>query len=222
LGLISHIKNTCSTISEQYNIETIHLPLSSTDKDIQLINEGFNSLINTDRPINLIAWGSWEDHNNNNFNNRGGSEIDELITYLLNIGLNINLYIKTSVSLECAKQFPDKVKIINTYLSDNELNKLYYNCDLFLLPAKQVHSVSLTNAMSFGIPCIVSNGWGFDEYCNSMNSINYLDRNKIINIIENRNKLLILRKNTLNYFNVNHNRQNHITNFQKILDNLNI
>jgi glycosyltransferase involved in cell wall biosynthesis len=220
LGFISHIKNTCATITNNYGFETFHLPMSSKEKNIGKLNDTFESLINTDRPINLVAWGSWEDHNNNNFINRGGNEIDSLINQLLNLGLNINLYIKTSQNLESFINFPDKVTIINSYISDDELNELYYKCDLFLLPSKQVHSVSLTYAMSFGIPCIVSNGWGFDEYCNDMNSINYLDINRIIDLIQNRNKLFLLRKNTLNYFNINHSRENHINNFKKILDNL--
>jgi len=218
LGFISHIKKTCSTISETFGFETFHLPLSSKEKENDLIIKNFDSLINTDRPINLVAWGSWQDYNNSNFVNRGGNEIDDLINHLLSVGLNIVLYIKTNQHLKCFEHYPNNVKIINSYLSESELDEIYYNCDLFLLPAKQVHSVSLTYAMSFGIPCIVSNGWGFDEFCNSMNSINYTDVHKIINLIKERNKLLILRKNTLNYFNVNHNRKNHINNLKKILE----
>jgi len=220
LGFVSHIKNTCSTISEKYGFETYHLPLSSKEKKINRLNESFESLLNTDRPINLVAWGSWQDHNNTNFINRGGNEIDILVNHLLNLGLNINLYIKTSQNLECFKNYPDKVKIINSYLLDDDLDNIFYNCDLFLLPSKQVHSVSLIYSMSFGIPCIVSNGWGFSEFCNEMNTINYLDMDKIVDTIRNRNKLFLLRKNTLNYFNINHNRENHINNFKKILDNL--
>ena len=93
-GFISHIKSLCERLYKDFECEVFHLPLSSSDKDLNQINKGINSL--DDRIINLVAWGSWNDVNDNNFNARGGPEVDNLVTQLLDNNCNIRLSMRTT------------------------------------------------------------------------------------------------------------------------------
>jgi glycosyltransferase involved in cell wall biosynthesis len=208
LGFISHIKNTCEQVFEKYNCNTYHLDLSSPDKNYSIILQNIESL-KSDRPINLIAWGSWIDINDNNFFERGGDKVDDIACYLLQNNININLTFRTNKNLKCKNLFPDKVNIIKEYISENELQELYYKSDIFLLPSRQVHSCSLTNAMSFGLCLIVSDGWGMDEYCNKLNSINYNEINQITDICSNREKLIQKRLNSLRNYKLKHSSNIH-------------
>ena len=45
-----------------------------------------------------------------------------------------------------------------------EMADLHADSHIFLLPAARVHIVSLLQAMSYGLPVVASDGWGFDEY----------------------------------------------------------
>ena len=199
LGFISHIKNTCEQLINEYNCNVYHLELASPDKNSDAVLNSIESL-RSDRPINLIAWGSWSDVLDNNFFERGGDKVDELACSLLQNNININLTFRTTKNLKCKNLFPDKVNVIRDYISENELERLYYKSDIFLLPSRQVHSCSLTNAMSFGLCSIVSDGWGINEYCNKLNSINYKETNEIIDICSNKEKLILKRFNSfVNY-----------------------
>lgn len=208
LGFISHIKNTCEQAFDAYNCRVFHLDLSSPLKDESTILNNIDSLL-SDRPINLMAWGSWIDINDNNFFERGGDKIDEIACYLLQKNININLTFRTKRHLKCKSLFPEKVNVITEYLPENELEKLYYNSDIFMLPSRQVHSCSLTNAMSFGLCLIVSDGWGMEEYCNKMNSINYKDIDAITNICLDRKSLATKRLNSFTNYKVKHSTNIH-------------
>ena len=213
-GFISHIKSVCCQLYTEYGCKVYYLPLSSSDKNIPKINNHIKTL--GSRPVNLIAWGSWNDVNDHNFLNRGGTAVDSIVTKLLEGGSNITLTIKTNKPLVCKERYPDKVNVIHDYLPQVDMESLYYQSDLFLLPSKQVHSASLVNAMSFGIPCIVSNGWGMDEYCNDINSFNINDFEVIKEIISNPEELKTKRINTLAYNLLTNSRESHRRNLNKI------
>jgi glycosyltransferase involved in cell wall biosynthesis len=56
------------------------------------------------------------------------------------------------------------VRIINRFLSAEEMETLLADSHVFLLPAARVHIVSLLEAMSHGLVVVTSDGWGFEEY----------------------------------------------------------
>ena len=195
-GFISHIKNACEQLYTKYNKKTYYLPLCMDRKDISRILDHISTLQNRDS-VHLLAWGSWNDLADHNFYNRGGNAIDDLALDLLKNDCKVNLTFKTNKNLKCKSTFPNNVKVITKYLSKEEMDNIFYSADVFLLPSKQVHSMSLLYSMSFGLPCIVSNGWGMSEFCSDLNSILYTDIDKIKDIIRDKNKLIHLRKQVL-------------------------
>jgi glycosyltransferase involved in cell wall biosynthesis len=218
-GLVTHITDTYNNLYKTYNTKVYHLPLSSHNKDSQRILNKIDSII-SNRPVKFIAWGSWSDYEDNNFYNRGGEKIDELMSQLLDRGLNVNLTFKTINHLNSKQKYPNNINLIPSYLSNDEMDNIFYDCDLFLLPSKQVHSASLTYAMSFGMPCIVSDGWGINEFCNEVNSINIGDLEKIVHVCENRQDLKLMQENTMSYYSTNHSRNAHIINFKNLIETI--
>src|SRR5262249_57313331 len=56
------------------------------------------------------------------------------------------------------------VRVIDRFLSADEMDALLADSHIFLLPSARVHIVSLLQAMSYGLAVVTSDGWGFDEY----------------------------------------------------------
>jgi glycosyltransferase involved in cell wall biosynthesis len=56
------------------------------------------------------------------------------------------------------------VRIMNRFLSAEEMADLHADSHIFLLPAARVHIVSLLQAMSYGLAVVASDGWGIEEY----------------------------------------------------------
>jgi glycosyltransferase involved in cell wall biosynthesis len=56
------------------------------------------------------------------------------------------------------------VRVINRFLSAEEMDALMAESHIFLLPAARVHIVSLLQAMSYGLAVVASDGWGIEEY----------------------------------------------------------
>lgn len=206
-GFISHLKITCEEMRSNFNVPVYYLELSSEEKNYVRINQSINSLRNN-RPINFISWGSWTDFNDSNFSNRGGNSSDNLICELFP-KIKSTLTFRTKNNLKSKNLFPNRVNLIADYLSENQMNELCYSSDIFLLPANQVHSVSLTYAMSFGMLLLVSDGWGFEEYCDSSNSINYKNFDEILSVCLDRNKLIEKRISSLEKYKSKYTTQIH-------------
>ena len=56
------------------------------------------------------------------------------------------------------------VRVINRFMSAEEMSALLAESHIFLLPAARVHILSLLQAMSYGLAVVASDGWGIEEY----------------------------------------------------------
>lgn len=57
-----------------------------------------------------------------------------------------------------------QIRYINRYLPKNEFEAELRKADVFVIPAHRTHSMSISQALSWGIPVLTSNGWGIDHY----------------------------------------------------------
>jgi glycosyltransferase involved in cell wall biosynthesis len=244
MGFVSHLKDTCRIIFTKYKTNCYHLPLSSSKKNLNLIKQRIASL-NEDRPINLYTSSSWGDTTGGNFFNRGGRIIDELAIRLLDDNTNIKLTYRTPLAMKnCLASYPTNMDLITEYLSRDKLEELMSRQDIYLLPSRQVHSVSLTEAFSYGMPSVVSTGWGISEFCvdgfnslmHSIEDFNWSDKkengdwvpekylNNIIprikNLCEDRELLIKKSENILAWYDANHSRENHRNNFINLMDHI--
>lgn len=214
-GFISHIKDTCEILWNNHKTKVFHVPLSSKDRPTKIVSKHIDSL--NERSVNLIAWSSWNDIHDNNFFNRGGSLVDQLFIHLMEQGCDVTLSMRTLQELSAKKRFPERVNIYREYMEKENMDNIFSNGDLFLLPSVQVHSISLTYAMSFGMPSIVSEGWGMDEFCNDINSVNIKDLDKVVELCNNREELKRKRKNTFSFYSTNYSDTSYTQRFKTAL-----
>jgi hypothetical protein len=71
--------------------------------------------------------------------------------------------------------------------------------------------------MSFGMPCVVSDGWGMSEFCNSLTSLPVKNINAIVDIINDKEALKVKRRNTFSYYMSNHSRFSYVNSICEIL-----
>ncbi|KJU86719.1 hypothetical protein MBAV_001087, partial [Candidatus Magnetobacterium bavaricum] len=55
------------------------------------------------------------------------------------------------------------VRLIDTYLSNREMQILLDQADIYVLPSARIHVVSILQAMANGLAVVVSDGWGIEE-----------------------------------------------------------
>ncbi|HXD87386.1 MAG TPA: glycosyltransferase, partial [Urbifossiella sp.] len=56
------------------------------------------------------------------------------------------------------------VRVIDRFMTAEEMAALHADSHIYLLPAARVHIVSLLQAMSYGLAIVASDGWGIEEY----------------------------------------------------------
>ena len=179
-----------------------HISLGCFDKELDKIRQSINTI--GKRPVTLLSWGTWRDTGNANFIDRGGDRINFLVNHLLNKGHNIRAVIRVGSHISCALNYPDKVTLVNKYLAEKDLYDLHYNSDIFLLPAQEVHSMSIVTAYSFGLPCILSKSWGMSEFNNPFTSVDIDNLGAIEELCSDLKVLRAKRINTLYYSQTHH------------------
>lgn len=101
----------------------------------------------------------------NSFYLRGGHLLLKCFSILESKYPNMELIIRSSIPEEIRNTIKSpNIKIYDKHMSEQELNSLYENVNLIVLLAARIHTHSLCQAFSYGIPAITSNGWAFDEY----------------------------------------------------------
>src|SRR6516225_11958899 len=156
-GSISHSLETIETLRNyQPDGKYFYLPVGVPKRDWQVIK---SRLEDKNRVVCFLFWGSWNDINNGNFYGRGGLYADEIFCQVRK-EVKCKFIVKSPIRLKSEELFPESVKRITGYLSQEELNKIYSSCDVYLLPAIQAHFATIPEAMSFGLPCVGNNGWG--------------------------------------------------------------
>ena len=117
--------------------------------------------------IRLVFINSWCQIPNN-FYVRGGLDLLEAFAILHERYPQLRLTLRTGLpSLpEHYHRILEKgwVRVIDRFLSGEEMAALLADSHIFLLPAARVHIVSVLQAMSHGLAVVASDGWGIEEY----------------------------------------------------------
>ena len=152
--------------------------------------------------------------------------------------IDVNLIFRsTRNNLNCKIWHPDRVEIIDQYLEDDKVEETLYRGDIYLLPSRQLHSITLTSAFSYGMLCAVGQGWGFSEFCvDGLNCLiesndeyytgegegtlgEYISKtsDRLAHLCKNRELLVKMSENTLAWYDANHSRENHKRNFVNLI-----
>lgn len=120
-----------------------------------------------DEPIHLLFINSWCQVPEN-FYVRGGLDILEAFDILRERYPQLRLTLRTDLP-ELADHYhrileSGWVRVIQRFMTSEEMAELHAQSHIFLLPAARIHVVSLLQAMSHGLAVVASDGWGIDEY----------------------------------------------------------
>jgi len=166
-GILTHIHSTARMIptlfqSDKIRDKVFYLPLGvKLPRRWQRHDEDPA----TD-PIHLVFINSWCQVPGNFFV-RGGLEVLEAFAILRERYPQLRLTLRTNLPPMIPpfrKIIEDGwVRVIDRFLSDEEMDALLAESHIFLLPAARVHIVSLLQAMAYGLGVVTSDGWGIEE-----------------------------------------------------------
>lgn len=103
-----------------------------------------------------------------NFFVRGGLDVLEAFATLRERYPQLRLTMRTALPLLADHYHrlieQGWVRVINRFVTAQEMAELHAGSHIYLLPAARVHIVSLLQAMSYGLAVVASDGWGMEEY----------------------------------------------------------
>lgn len=114
--------------------------------------------------INLLFMGSLA--NPNDYYLKGMIEIFETFKSISKEFPNVNLIIKCKVPEHLKQKYKDikNIKIIDYRLSDQEIQNLYLNTDIYFKPGHSYDLMSTLEALSFGLPFVALDTYGMKDY----------------------------------------------------------
>ena len=166
-AIITHMKSTAKLVPTLFNSEKIRDKMVYAPLGVKLPSRWQRHESQPDEPIELLFINSWCQVPEN-FHLRGGLDILEAFATLrvrypqLRLTLRTNLPALADHYLRIIES--GWVRVINRFLTTEEMAELHASSHIFLLPAARVHIVSLLQAMSYGLAVVGSDGWGMEEY----------------------------------------------------------
>jgi glycosyltransferase involved in cell wall biosynthesis len=164
-GILTHMKSTAQMIPTLFGSDTISAKVSYAPLGVKL-PQRWQRHEESDQ-IDLVFINSWCQVPSNYYL-RGGLDILDAFAILRERYPQLRLTLRTHLPpldthyhriLESGW-----VRVIDRFLSPEEMDTLLAESHIFLLPAARVHIVSLLQAMSYGLALVASDGWGFEEY----------------------------------------------------------
>jgi glycosyltransferase involved in cell wall biosynthesis len=120
-----------------------------------------------DEPIHLLFINSWCQVPEN-FYVRGGLDVLEAFDVLRERYPQLRLTMRTHLPPldDHYRRIIERgwVRVIDRFVTADEMAGLHAESHVYLLPAARVHIVSLLQAMAHGLAVVASDGWGIEEY----------------------------------------------------------
>jgi glycosyltransferase involved in cell wall biosynthesis len=164
-AILTHIKSTADMIPRLFGSDKITAKVRYTPLGVKLPARWQRH--DDSEHIDLVFINSWCQVPGNLFV-RGGLDILEAFAILHRLYPQLRLTLRTHLPVldphyhrlieSCW------VRVIDRFLSADELETLLADSHIFLLPAARIHVVSLLQAMSYGLAVVASDGWGIQEY----------------------------------------------------------
>jgi glycosyltransferase involved in cell wall biosynthesis len=167
-AILTHMASSARLISALFDSEVIRRKLVYAPLGVRLpARYQPHDPAPADAPIDLLFINSWCQVAENFFV-RGGLDVLEAFAVLRKKYPNLRLTLRTELP-DLADHYrriiaDGWVRVIDRFLTPEEMADLHAGSHVFLLPAARVHIVSLLQAMSYGLAVVGSDGWGMEEY----------------------------------------------------------
>lgn len=163
-GILTHMRSTAESLPTLFQSEVIarkttHIPLGVGLPPEPAGQDGEH--------VELLFTNSWH-QNPQGFFLRGGLDVLEAFAVLRRRYPQVRLTLRAHLPPLERRYYQiieeGGVRVINRFLSGEEMDDLQRRAQVYLLPAARIHIVSLLQAMAYGQAVVVSDGWGFGEY----------------------------------------------------------
>ena len=113
--------------------------------------------------INLLFVGSI--NNPDDFLIKGGLETLETFKLLKPKYPSLNLYVRCKLPNDLKKKYSglEGLHLIENFLSEEELNNLYVEADIFMTPSHNLNAIAPIEAMYYGLPLVGIDTWAVGE-----------------------------------------------------------
>jgi glycosyltransferase involved in cell wall biosynthesis len=167
-GIITHVRSTARLIPALFRSEAIARKVFYAPLGVRLPGR-WQRHDEAEAPehINLLFINSWCQQPGN-IKVRGGTDILEAFAVLRERYPHVRLTIRSRVDGldDHYHRIMEEgwVRVIDRFLTAEEMEALHAESHIFLLPAARIHIVSLLQAMASGLAVVTSDGWGIEEY----------------------------------------------------------
>ncbi len=168
-GIITHVNNTYDTLKTLFDTEEIRNKVKYVPIGFPIPSIEKKKNISKDR-IDLLYISSYHG-GASHFFVRGGREILAAFRIIAERYPNVYLTIHSPLPWKSLSRLEKRLiknhprlEYSENHIEDNEFQDLLYRSDIFLIPAFRLHSISTVQALSYGLPVICSDGWGFSEF----------------------------------------------------------
>jgi glycosyltransferase involved in cell wall biosynthesis len=166
-GIVTHVRSTARMLPRLFRSEVIARKVFYVPLGVKCPARYQKHAEPDPEHINLLFINSWCQVAGN-IQVRGGLDVLAAFDILHERYPQLRLTLRTSLP-----DLDDKyhhilesrwVRVINRFLSAEEMDALHAESHIFLLPAARIHIVSLLQAMASGLAVVTSDGWGIQEY----------------------------------------------------------
>lgn len=167
-AILTHMRSTAELVATLFQSEAIRKKVIHAPLGVRLPERyQRHDPQPDDEPIHLLFINSWCQVPEN-FYVRGGLDVLEAFSILRERYPQLRLTMRTALPAldDHYHRIIESgwVRVVNRFLSDDDMAGLHADSHIFLLPAARVHIVSLLQAMSYGLAVVGSDGWGMEEY----------------------------------------------------------
>ena len=165
-GIVTHIRSTAELVPTLFG-EAIRKKVFYTPLGVPLPPRFQRHRDRGGDEIHLLFINSWCQVPENFFV-RGGLDVLEAFAVLRERYPQLRLTLRTALPALDAHYHrileSGGVRLIQRFVTADEMAALHADSHIFLLPAARIHIVSLLQAMSYGMAVVGSDGWGMEEY----------------------------------------------------------
>jgi glycosyltransferase involved in cell wall biosynthesis len=165
-GIICHVRSTAESIPVLFTNPKLadkvsHIPLGIRARPKLKTAPANDS-------ITILFTNSWH-QGATGFYLRGGLDVLEAYSKLHSEDARVRLILRTKLPNDLEPRYRQiiercNVRVIDQFLPEAEMEALFAEADIYVLPSARLHVVSLLQAMAYGLAIVTSDGWGISEY----------------------------------------------------------